>query len=36
MLRKPRMYMGGIPCHVIQRGNNRMACLFAEDDYRCR
>jgi REP element-mobilizing transposase RayT len=34
MPRKPRMYLAGIPCHVIQRGNNRNACFFAENDYR--
>jgi putative transposase len=33
MPRKPRMYLPGIPCHVIQRGNNRDACFFAEQDY---
>ncbi|MEH6637547.1 MAG: transposase [Halioglobus sp.] len=33
MPRKPRMYLGGIPCHIIQRGNNRNACFFAEEDY---
>jgi len=33
MPRKPRAYIPGIPCHVIQRGNNRDACFFAEDDY---
>jgi putative transposase len=27
------MYLGGIPCHIIQRGNNRSACFFAEEDY---
>ena len=21
--------------HVIQRGNNRQACFFSDDDYRC-
>ena len=34
MPRKPRMYMAGVPAHVIQRGNNRDACFFHEDDYR--
>lgn len=34
MPRKPRMYMAGMPCHVIQRGNNRDACFFAEQDYQ--
>ena len=33
MPRKPRMYLGGMPCHVIQRGNNRAACFYADDDY---
>ncbi len=33
MPRKPRMYMAGMPCHVIQRGNNREACFFTEQDY---
>ena len=33
MPRKPRMYLGGIPCHIVQRGNNRNACFFAEEDY---
>ena len=33
MPRKPRMYLPGVPCHVIQRGNNRAACFFAEQDY---
>lgn len=34
MPRKPRMYLPDIPSHVIQRGNNRTACFFAEADYR--
>lgn len=33
MPRKPRMYMAGVPSHVIQRGNNRDICFFAEQDY---
>ena len=33
MPRRPRMYLGGIPCHIIQRGNNRNACFFSEEDY---
>ena len=33
MPRKPRMFLSGVPCHVIQRGNNRSACFFCEDDY---
>jgi putative transposase len=23
------------PCYLIQRGNNRQACFFADEDYRC-
>ena len=33
MPRKPRMYLAGIPFHVIQRGNNRNDCFYAEKDY---
>lgn len=33
MPRKPRMYMAGVPCHVIQRGNNRTPCFFSDEDY---
>lgn len=25
--------MPGVPWHIIQRGNNRSACFYAEDDY---
>jgi len=32
MPRKPRMYLPGIPSHVIQRGNNRLPCFFAGSD----
>ncbi|MEJ2107402.1 MAG: transposase [Acidiferrobacteraceae bacterium] len=34
MPRKPRMYLPGIPAHVVQRGNNRDASFFADDDYQ--
>lgn len=34
MARKPRFNLSGIPQHVIQRGNNREPCFYAEDDYR--
>ncbi len=34
MARKPRYYLADVPCHVIQRGNNREPCFFAEADYR--
>jgi putative transposase len=33
MARKPRFNMPGIPQHVIQRGNNREPCFYAQDDY---
>lgn len=33
MPRKPRYYLPDIPCHIIQRGNNRQASFFADDDY---
>lgn len=33
MPRRPRITLGGVPMHIIQRGNNRQACFFAEDDY---
>jgi putative transposase len=26
------MYLPGIPAHVAQRGHNRDACFFADDD----
>ena len=28
------MYLPNIPAHVVQRGNNRQACFFTDDDYR--
>jgi len=34
MPRKQRMYLPGLPCHVVQRGNNREPCFFTEEDYR--
>ena len=34
MPRKPRMYLPGVPCHIIQRGNNREATFYAEQDYQ--
>ena len=33
MARLPRLYMEGCSQHIIQRGNNRQACFFADDDY---
>ncbi len=34
MPRRARIKVAGIPHHVIQRGNNRSPCFFAEEDYR--
>ena len=34
MPRRPRLALQGVPLHLIQRGNNRQACFFAEEDYR--
>ncbi|MCW8962771.1 MAG: transposase [Gammaproteobacteria bacterium] len=34
MPRKPRFNLIGVPQHVIQRGNNREPCFYAEGDYR--
>ena len=33
MPRRPRMYLPGIPAHIVQRGNNREPCFFSKDDY---
>lgn len=33
MPRKTRMYLPGVPAHIVQRGNNREACFFCDDDY---
>lgn len=34
MARKPRIDLGGYTYHIIQRGNNREACFYADDDYQ--
>lgn len=34
MPRRPRLALPGVPLHLIQRGNNRQACFFADEDYR--
>jgi putative transposase len=31
--RKLRVYLPGIPNHVVQRGNGRNPCFFEEDNY---
>jgi putative transposase len=33
MPRRQRLQVAGLPVHIIQRGNNRQACFFADDDY---
>ena len=33
MPRRARLTLPEVPMHVIQRGNNRQACFFADDDY---
>lgn len=33
MPRRPRVALPEVPLHLIQRGNNRQACFFAEEDY---
>jgi len=25
--------VGGMPCHIVQRGNNRSVCFFSDEDY---
>lgn len=34
MPRRARLTLPGVPLHIIQRGNNRQACFFADEDYR--
>lgn len=34
MSRKPRHYLPGIPCHIVQRGNNRAPCFLVDKEYR--
>jgi len=35
MPRRARLRFAGAPLHIIQRGNNRSACFFADHDYGC-
>src|SRR5712691_12205337 len=35
MPRRSRLNLTDVPQHIIQRGNNRQATFFAEEDYRC-
>jgi len=34
MPRRARIAVPSVPLHVIQRGNNRQACFFADEDYQ--
>jgi putative transposase len=34
MPRRPRIHLAGLPQHIVQRGHNRDACFFGEDDYQ--
>ena len=34
MPRRSRLAIAGIPWHIIQRGNNRTACFYHEQDYQ--
>jgi len=31
---RARMYLPGLPCHVVQRGNNRKPCFIETENYR--
>jgi putative transposase len=33
MPRRPRITLANVPHHIIQRGNNRSACFYTDDDY---
>ncbi len=34
MPRRSRLILPEVPLHIIQRGNNRKACFFSDDDYK--
>ena len=34
MPRRRRVILPNVPQHIIQRGNNRIACFYADDDYQ--
>lgn len=34
MARLSRLSLPSIPQHIIQRGSNRQACFYADEDYR--
>jgi putative transposase len=33
MPRRPRIHLNDVPLHIVQRGHNREACFYAEEDY---
>ena len=33
MPRRSRIHLAGMPLHMVQRGHNREACFFGDDDY---
>jgi len=33
MPRKPRVYLPGVPSHIVQRVNDSHACFFEEENY---
>src|SRR5688572_19972617 len=33
MPRRARLRAAGIPLHIVQRGNNRAACFYSDDDF---
>ena len=33
MPRSPRIFVPGVPCHVVQRGNNKNPIFFSKQDY---
>jgi putative transposase len=34
MPRRARILLPGVPVHLTQRGNNRSACFYTDEDYR--
>jgi putative transposase len=34
MPRRPRIHLPGLPLHIVQRGHNRDACFFVEEDFQ--
>ena len=34
MPRRPRIQLDKVPLHIVQRGHNREACFFGEEDYQ--